>query len=152
MRIPIPRNLGWKLGSLAVATMLWVAMSSEPEVVTTHIAPVVYRNIPPGYMVAGAPQDSVRIELRGPAGKLTPSALDPLAVTLDLSNVTDSAERIINLDQREDLEKFVARFGQPKRIIRAIKAVENAHSQARMQLQLRPVMLNLVLELETALL
>jgi len=69
-----------------------------------------------------------------------------------LAMTTDSAERIINLDQREDLEKFVARFGQPKRIIRAIKAVESAHSQARMQLQLRPVMINLVLELETALL
>lgn len=65
---------------------------------------------------------------------------------------TNAAERIINIDQQEDLQKFVGKFGYPNKIINAIRAVEKAQSEARAQLQLRPVMLNLVMELEAALL
>ena len=69
-----------------------------------------------------------------------------------LALATNSDDRIINLDQRTDLDRFVSRFGDPPSIIKAIRAVEKAQSQTRMQLQLRPVMLNLVMELEGALL
>ncbi len=69
-----------------------------------------------------------------------------------LALATGSHERIINIDQQQDLDKFVSRFGEPPRIIRAIRAVEQAQGQTKQQLQLRPVMLNLVMELEAALL
>lgn len=64
---------------------------------------------------------------------------------------TDSSEQIINIDQREDLDRFVSRFGQPEKIIQAIRAVERAQSLARQQVQLRPMMLDLVMGLESAL-
>jgi hypothetical protein len=64
---------------------------------------------------------------------------------------TDSSEQIINIDQREDLDRFVSRFGEPDRIIQAIRAVERAQSLTRQQVQLRPMMLDLVMGLENAL-
>jgi DNA polymerase-3 subunit delta' len=71
---------------------------------------------------------------------------DALALT------TGSHEQIINIDQRTDLDRFVSRFNDEGKIIKAIRAVEQAQSQTRQQLQLRPVMINLVMELEAALL
>ncbi len=65
---------------------------------------------------------------------------------------TNAEEQLFNLDQQEDLRKFVTRFGVPSKIIAAIRAVENAQKLVRMQVQLRPVMLGLVAELELALL
>jgi DNA polymerase III subunit delta' len=64
---------------------------------------------------------------------------------------TDSSEQIINIDQREDLDRFVSRFGEPDRIIQAIRAVERAQGLTRQQVQLRPMMLDLVMGLESAL-
>ncbi len=69
-----------------------------------------------------------------------------------LALATGSNERIINIDQQQDLDRFVSRFNEPPKIIRAIRAVEVAQGQTKQQLQLRPVMLNLVMELEAALL
>jgi DNA polymerase III subunit delta' len=64
---------------------------------------------------------------------------------------TDSIEQIINIDQRDDLDRFVSRFGQPDKIIQAIRAVERAQMLTRQQVQLRPMMLDLVMGLESAL-
>lgn len=64
---------------------------------------------------------------------------------------TESGDQIINIDQREDLDRFVSRFGDPERIIRAMRAVERAQSLTRQQVQLRPMMLDLVMGLESAL-
>jgi hypothetical protein len=75
---------------------------------------------------------------------------DALALSVSNGSANEGSE-IINLDQMEDLRKFVARFGDSKRIIAAIASVDRAMHQAKLQLQLRPVMLQLVAELETAL-
>jgi DNA polymerase-3 subunit delta' len=68
---------------------------------------------------------------------------------LALSTLAES--EIVNFDQKEDLMKFVTRLGEPKRIIAAISAVDRAMHLTKLQLQLRPVMLQLVMDLETAL-
>jgi DNA polymerase-3 subunit delta' len=64
---------------------------------------------------------------------------------------TKAENEIINLDQKEDLTKFVARFGEPRRIIAALSAVDKAEHLTKLQVQLRPVMMQLVVELEEAL-
>ncbi len=76
---------------------------------------------------------------------------DALALSVANDNRSDAENEIINLDQLEDLRKFVARFGEPRGIIAAIASVDRAMYYAKLQLQLRPVMLQLVVELETAL-
>lgn len=68
-----------------------------------------------------------------------------------LAIATDSKDQIINIDQREDLDRFVGRFGEPNRIIEAIRAVERTQHLTRQQIQLRPMMLDLVMGLERAL-
>ncbi len=72
-----------------------------------------------------------------------------LSVAKGSSGIDD--REIINLDQIEDLMKFVARFGDPRRIIAAIEAIDRAMHRTKLQLQLRPIMLQLVVDLEAAL-
>jgi DNA polymerase-3 subunit delta' len=68
-----------------------------------------------------------------------------------LALASNADEEIINLDQKELLQRFTSKFGEPRRIIRAIAAIERAQHLTRLQVQLRPLMLQLVAELEEAL-
>lgn len=93
----ITRNFGWKLGSLLLATLLWFAIVGEPEAVTTRAAPILYRNLSADLLIGQDAIDSVRLELRGPNGRLTTAALSDVAVELDLADITDPGERTYTL-------------------------------------------------------
>ena len=95
----IPKNLGWKLGSLLLAILLWLAFSSAPLVVTTHTAPIVYNNLANGWMVAGNSPETVHLELRGPAGRLTVSSLAETVVRFDLANVGSTEDRTFTISE-----------------------------------------------------
>ena len=69
------RNFGWKAGSLLLAVLLWVAFTTEPDIITEHTVPVLYRGLSPQYLVAGDVPTSIELELRGPADELTASNL-----------------------------------------------------------------------------
>ncbi|HEX5431765.1 MAG TPA: CdaR family protein [Bryobacteraceae bacterium] len=97
----LTRNLGWKLASLALAVLLWLAVVGEPELVTLQAVPVLYRNLPRGMLLlSGAPED-VRVELQGPSGRLSHSALSDVFVALDLSDVSGPGERTFTLASGE---------------------------------------------------
>jgi hypothetical protein len=89
----LTHNFWWKLGSLAMSIMLWLAILGEPELVTTHAVPILYRNLKSELLIGADALDLVRVELRGPSSRLTSSALSDLAVLLDLSAVTAPGER-----------------------------------------------------------
>ena len=95
----IAKNLGWKLGSLLLAFLLWLAFSSAPLVVTTHTAPIVYNNLANGWMVAGNSPETVHLELRGPAGRLTVSSLAETVVRFDLANVGSTEDRTFTISE-----------------------------------------------------
>jgi hypothetical protein len=97
----ITRNFGWKLGSLTLAVLLWFAILGEPELVTTHTAPILYKNLPQGLLIGVDALDQVRVELRGPSGKLTPDRLSETAVLLDLSDVKGPGERTFTLSDAD---------------------------------------------------
>jgi YbbR domain-containing protein len=97
----ITDNFAWKLGSLMLSMLLWFAIVGEPELVTTHSLPILYKNLPHGLLINPDAVDSVRVELRGPSGRLTEGTLADLAVTIDLSNVTDSGERTFTLSDAD---------------------------------------------------
>src|SRR5579863_3825501 len=80
------RNLGWKLLSLLIAIGLWISVAREPEVATSLSAPVDFRNMRDDLDVDGSLPDRVRLELRGPSGRLTRENLSAVAVVLDLSD------------------------------------------------------------------
>src|ERR1700740_1241933 len=95
----IAKNLGWKVVSLLLAVLLWLAFSSAPLVVTTHTAPIVYNNLSNGWMVSGNSPETVHLELRGPAGRLTVSSLAETVVRFDLVNVGSTADRTFTISE-----------------------------------------------------
>ena len=97
----VTRNFGWKLGSLTLAVLLWFAILGEPELVTTHSAPILYKSLPEGLLIGRDALDQVRVELRGPSGKLTPDHLAEMAVLLDLSDVKGPGERTFTLSDAD---------------------------------------------------
>jgi YbbR domain-containing protein len=80
------RNLGWKLLSLLIAIVLWVAVAREPEVATSLSVPVDFKNMRDDLDIDGNLPDRVRLEVRGPSGSLTRDNLSTVAVVLDLSD------------------------------------------------------------------
>jgi hypothetical protein len=97
----ITRNFGWKLGSLALAVLLWLAILGEPELVTTHTSPILYKNLPRGLLIGSDALDQVRVELRGPSGKLSADRLAEMAVLLDLADVKGPGERTFTLSDAD---------------------------------------------------
>jgi YbbR domain-containing protein len=93
----ITRHFWWKVGSLALSVLLWFAVLGEPELVTTHTAPILYKNLPPGLLISSDALDQVRVELRGPSGKLAPERLAEMEVMLDLTDVRGPGERTFTL-------------------------------------------------------
>jgi YbbR domain-containing protein len=80
------RNLGWKLLSLAIAIGLWLAVAREPEVATSLSIPLQFKNPRDDLDIRGALPDRVRLEIRGPSGRLTSDNLSAVAAVLDLSD------------------------------------------------------------------
>lgn len=92
----LTRNFGWKLLSLAIAVALWISVSREPEVATSLSVPVEFRNMRDDLDISGALPDRVRLELRGPSGRLARENLSSVAVVLDLSDA-QPGERTYNI-------------------------------------------------------
>lgn len=93
------RNLGWKFLSLLIAIVLWIAVAREPEVATLLSVPVDFRNMRDDLDIDGNLPDHVRLEVRGPSGRLTRDNLSALAVLLDLSDA-QAGERTYSIRGR----------------------------------------------------
>jgi YbbR domain-containing protein len=93
--------LWWKLGALLVSVLLWYAIEAEPELVTSRAVPVYYQNLRADLLVVADVPGTVRVELRGPSRKLSPSALSDTSVRLDLSPVTNPGERTFTLSSAD---------------------------------------------------
>jgi YbbR domain-containing protein len=95
----LTRNLGWKLLALVIAIVLWIAVSREPEVATTLSVPVDFKNMRGDLDIDGNLPDRVRLEVRGPSGRLTRDNLSAVAVVLDLSDAY-AGERTYSIHSR----------------------------------------------------
>jgi len=63
-------NLAWKLLALALAVVIWILVSSEPEYSTFATARVVYSDLPDDLDISSDPVPLVTLELRGPSNEL----------------------------------------------------------------------------------
>ena len=90
----LTRNLGWKLLSVALAVLLWIAVEGEPELITVQTVPVFYRNVEPSLALVANPPTTVRLELRGPSDVLGRDNLSNVAVLLDLASANVPGERV----------------------------------------------------------
>ncbi|HTT74548.1 MAG TPA: CdaR family protein [Candidatus Binataceae bacterium] len=82
------RNLGLRLISLAIAIGLWVFVNAAQHgALETFTVPILYRGLPPGFVITNPHPDNVRVQISGPRSLL--SLIDPsrLAVRVDLSGV-----------------------------------------------------------------
>ena len=95
----ITRNLGWKLLSLLIAVALWIAVAREPEVATSLSVPVEFKNMRDDLDIDGNLPDRVRLEVRGPSGRLSRDNLSTVAVVLDLSDAS-AGERTYSIRGR----------------------------------------------------
>src|SRR6266566_2726188 len=93
----LTRNLGWRLLSVLLAVMLWIAVEGEPELVTLQSVPVFYRNVESSLALVANPPAAIRIELRGASDVLSRDSLANVAVLLDLGGLTEPGERVFQV-------------------------------------------------------
>jgi YbbR domain-containing protein len=99
MRQLLTQNLGWKLLSLLLAVMLWLAIAREPEVAASLSVPVEFKNMRDDLDISGNLPDRVILEVRGPSGRLSRDNLSTVAAVLDLSDA-QPGERTYNIRGR----------------------------------------------------
>jgi hypothetical protein len=93
------RNLGWKLLSLVLAGMVWIAIHREPIIFSVLAAPVQFKNVPPDLESSSEIVESVDIETRGPAELLRSLSEKKVAVVLDFSSVRGPGERTFTIER-----------------------------------------------------
>ncbi len=93
-------NLGWKLLSLAIATLLWTMLAREPEIATSVNVPIEFKNMPDDLDISTEMPERVRLEIRGASGRLTRDNLSEAAVMLDLATVGRPGERTFTFTDR----------------------------------------------------
>ena len=76
-----------KLFSLAVATMLWVAIAGQQNSEIGMTIPLEYRNIPSKLEVVGDTTNSVEVRLRGSSALIREISSRDVSATLDLAGV-----------------------------------------------------------------
>jgi hypothetical protein len=94
------RNTGWKLLSLALATLVWIAIYREPIIFSVLAAPVQFKNAPSELEISSDIVEAVDIETRGPAGLLRNLSEKRVAVVLDFTNVRDPGERTFTIERK----------------------------------------------------
>ncbi len=97
MTFKAPKNLVWKIGALVIAALLWIAVSSEPDLVTTRAVPILYRNLAPQYLLTGEIPDSVRVEVRGSEAQLSSTALAETVALFDLGAIDGTGEQTFTI-------------------------------------------------------
>lgn len=78
------RNLGLKLLSVCVASLLWLVVAGERVVERVIRVPVEFQNLPADLEIVGNPPEQIEVRVRGGSGTL--NRLDPgdLSMVLDL--------------------------------------------------------------------
>jgi YbbR domain-containing protein len=129
----ITQNLGWKLLSLAIATLLWALVASEPELATFETVRLEYRNLADDIEISSDPVSTVTLELSGPSGELrgVGASVRP-AVVLDMSGVQQGQRTFMIGDGNVRLARGVRlvraipseiRLDFERRAVRAVKVV-----------------------------
>lgn len=98
----------YKLFSVIAASVLWLLIVEEPEVGTSILVPVQYRNMPKDLEISSDVRDRIHVEVRGPASKLTPAGLDDASVVLDLGFVRSAGERTFPVKENMHIPMGVA--------------------------------------------
>ena len=90
------QNTGYKILSLLIAVVIWIAVANEPELSSFTSVPVQFKDLPAELEIASQIEESVYLELRGPSGELHNRVSDRSAVVLDM-RLVHPGERAFNI-------------------------------------------------------
>ncbi len=94
-------NLGWRILSILLGMLVWIAVHHEPIIFSVLPAPVQYKNVPRDLEISSDIVETVDIETRGPAGLLRNLSEKRVSLVVDFGSVHDPGERTFNL-RRQD--------------------------------------------------
>lgn len=103
----LTENFGLKLMSLAVAVLLWMATVGD-DTSTAIAIPIQFRNIPADLEISSELPDSVSVEVRAPASRL--SNLSAALVLIDLGPVKRPGERTFSILSGNAILPYGVRF------------------------------------------
>lgn len=78
------RNLGLKLLSILIATMLWLVVAGERVAERVMRVPIELQNLPTDLEITSNPPDTVEVRLRGSSGMLTRMSPGDISAVIDL--------------------------------------------------------------------
>jgi YbbR domain-containing protein len=124
------RNIGWRILSLALAALVWIAVHREPIIFSVLAAPVQFKNPPADLEISSETVETVDIETRGPAELLRNLSEKRVAVVIDFNSVHSPGERTFTLRRSDtslpagvDMVRIIPsqlRFTFEHRIVRAV--------------------------------
>jgi len=95
----ITENWHYKVFAVALSTVFWFLIVDESELATAISAPVEYKNIPRDLEMTSDIDEKVRLEIRGPSGKLRPDLIDNTVIVIDLGSVQKAGEHTFSIRQ-----------------------------------------------------
>jgi hypothetical protein len=84
LRELLTHNLGLKVLSLVMAVVIWFFVDVGKETEISMAVPVLFKNIPSGLVIAGAPPPPINVRLKGPKIALMKFRAERPTLLLDL--------------------------------------------------------------------
>jgi len=78
------RNIGLKVLSLCIATLLWLVVAGERVVERVLRVPIELQNLPPELEIVSNPPDTVEVRVRGSSGTLSRMTPGEVSAVIDL--------------------------------------------------------------------
>jgi hypothetical protein len=105
LRVLLTQNLGLKALSLIMAVVIWFFVDVGKEMEISMAVPVLFKNIPAGLVIAGAPPPPINVRLKGPKISLLKFREERPALLLDMKGAGEGItgfpglESMINLPE-----------------------------------------------------
>lgn len=92
-------NIFAKLFSVLIASLLWVALVDEPELIETVTVPVEYRNLASHLDLSPDAPGQIQLQVRGSRSRLNDVSPERTNIVLDLAAMTQPSSRTFTIQE-----------------------------------------------------
>ena len=92
-------NIFAKLFSVLIASLLWVALVDEPELIETVTVPVEYRNLASNLDLSPDAPGQIQLQVRGSRSRLNDVSAERTNIVLDLKAMTQPSSRTFTIQE-----------------------------------------------------
>lgn len=92
-------NIFAKLFSVLIASLLWVALVDEPELIETVTVPVEYRNLASNLDLSPDAPGQIQLQVRGSRSRLNDVSAERTNIVLDLKAMTQPSIRTFTIQE-----------------------------------------------------